>query len=475
MLAVGALIAALIGFSFFLSTQWSGKLGEVISRVDRLDPRWRFDDIQDDRLPVPPAERNGMEQILRADAAQKAGGFGNWSFPDLENKPRELAERREVITKSFEGDRNFPMILSDEQARLLTAEIEKNHEALRLARAMVNCPYGRLPTVYPANFWTMSLAPYQKVREVGHMLRYDALLRAHNRDSSGALKDVKAIVHAGRAVGDEPFLITMLIRIAMDQVAVRVLERTLGLGEATDQSLQEIQTLLAEQAKIPYFLIGIRGERAGNDRMLESIQNGTLPIKDLSTILGSTGYPGPIDLLLPLYSSITIKARRAEMLELMTEALEIGKLPTEKQQAAFQDWINKVTKLNRFNFIRMLLPAAGNVAEAQIRNLAVLRTAQVGVAAERYRMTTGHWPTQLADLTPRFLDSLPVDPYDGLPLKFNQQDGAFIVYTLGADRTDNGAQLDDKPFQLGSDIGFRLFEPAKRRQPFRPITDSQDE
>ena len=57
------------------------------------------------------------------------------------------------------------------------------------------------------------------------MLRHDALLRAHNKDLGGAMHDAKAILHAGRATGDEPTLIAILTRIALDHVAVDTLER----------------------------------------------------------------------------------------------------------------------------------------------------------------------------------------------------------------------------------------------------------
>ncbi|CAN5487066.1 hypothetical protein BH10PLA2_BH10PLA2_32470 [soil metagenome] len=185
-----ALVVLSGGSVFFVATKWSDRLGEAIARADRLDPRWRFDDIQNDRLPVPPSEQNGMAQIMAVDAARDSGGFGNWSLPELENKLEELAEWREAMNKSLEGEPKFPAILTDEQAHLLTAEIAKNSEALRLSRTLVNFPYGRYSITYPGNFWTMNLAPYQKAREVGNMLRYDALLRAHNRDLVGALDDV---------------------------------------------------------------------------------------------------------------------------------------------------------------------------------------------------------------------------------------------------------------------------------------------
>ncbi len=73
------------------------------------------------------------------------------------------------------------------------------------------------------------------------------------------------------------------------------------------------------------------------------------------------------------------------------------------------------------------------------------------------------------------MEKLPIDPFDGKPLKLLRSDDSFEVYSVGIDGIDNGGLLD-KPGNLpGSDIGFRLFDPAKRRQPARPMNKSEDE
>ncbi len=471
-------LMALALFSIPLLIAWrkgSTCVEEAIARADRLDSRWRFDDLQADRLPVPPADKNGSAQIAAIAAAEAKGGYGLWSFPQIQGDAAKQAQAREAMDKSLEGERNVPALLNEEQVRVLKAEQARSARALALARDLVRFPFGRIPITYPKNLWAVSLANCQQARPAGRMLHHDALLRAHNGDLSGALLDVKAIIHAGRAVGDEPFLIAILIRIALDHVAVNTLERSLGLGEATDQELRNIQACLLDQIQIPYLLQALRGERAGIDRMLEAVQNGEYSTNDLMKMLGPTGMDTTMVYAITLYTSATSMLRRAELLELMTDAVEVAKLPTEQQAAAFQVWMEKIKNLSMFSIARLIVPALDRVGDAHIRNQAVLRTAFVGVAAERFRLTKHRWPIKLEELTPAYLDQVPVDPFDGQPLRMKQVDGSFIVYSIGLDRIDDHGQLDVKPFQPGSDIGFRLFDPAKRRQPAKPFVIEEDE
>jgi hypothetical protein len=119
--------------------------------------------------------------------------------------------------------------------------------------------------------------------------------------------------------------------------------------------------------------------------------------------------------------------------------------------------------------LRLWVPACGKLAWADVRTKAQLRAAMVGVAAERFRMTKGRWPKDLAELIPSYLEAIPLDPFDGQPLRLRQSEGRFVVYSVGMDGIDNGGQLDDNPLQPASDIGFRLFDVDKRRKPAFPF------
>ena len=61
---------------------------------------------------------------------------------------------------------------------------------------------------------------------------------------------------------------------------------------------------------------------------------------------------------------------------------------------------------------------------------------------------------------------VPTDPYDGLPLRYLRTADGVVVYSVGPDRSDNQGNLvrNAKPTD-GTDVGFQLWDVAKRRQP----------
>src|SRR5205085_265144 len=67
------------------------------------------------------------------------------------------------------------------------------------------------------------------------------------------------------------------------------------------------------------------------------------------------------------------------------------------------------------------------------------------IALELYHRTHTEWPTTLDALTPEFLSEIPVDRFDGKPLKCTLRDGQPILYSVGSDRIDDGgvAPRDD--------------------------------
>jgi len=74
-----------------------------------------------------------------------------------------------------------------------------------------------------------------------------------------------------------------------------------------------------------------------------------------------------------------------------------------------------------------------------------------------------------------YLRGTPTDPYDGQPLRWRRFDDGLVVYSIGPDGEDNGGKLDrqNPPVTPGTDIGFRLWDAAKRRQPPAPAKPLQ--
>lgn len=68
--------------------------------------------------------------------------------------------------------------------------------------------------------------------------------------------------------------------------------------------------------------------------------------------------------------------------------------------------------------------------------LSLLGVAGVFVACNAYRQAEGRLPDSLASLVPRYMEAIPVDPYDGKPFRYAPAKG--IVYSVGLDLTDSG-------------------------------------
>jgi hypothetical protein len=121
--------------------------------------------------------------------------------------------------------------------------------------------------------------------------------------------------------------------------------------------------------------------------------------------------------------------------------------------------------------VRLQLPSSEKIFAAFARTRAVLRTASTGIAVERYRLAAGRWPESLADVVKtRLIAEIPLDPYNGQPLRYRRLKDGAVVYSVGPDGKDDGGVMNRNgdPTKAGFDQGFQLWDVDKRRQPPPP-------
>lgn len=75
------------------------------------------------------------------------------------------------------------------------------------------------------------------------------------------------------------------------------------------------------------------------------------------------------------------------------------------------------------------------------RTLAVLRVARVALAVAEFRARTGEVPASLSALVPAYLPAVPLDPWDGAPLRYD----AGKVWSIGDDQKDDGGTPPPDP------------------------------
>jgi ABC-type transport system involved in multi-copper enzyme maturation permease subunit len=435
------------GYSHFAAER---SLEQAIADADRLDPGWRLLELEAKRTIVPYEENSTY--VIREVRTRLPG---DWEVGRLYDQ---------FQVQGLDPEKQ----LKDRQVQVLTELLEKAEPVLILARRLVDMPRGRAPITWsPDGLWMM-LVDTQNSRSSANLLMYDTLLRTQEHDVDGALDSCRGIINAGRSIGDEPSLVSVLVRIAIRGVAINSLERAIAQGEPGDEAMRKLQSLLEDEEKAPLLVIGFRGERASFDRLMERLQSGEMSTKVLRGLWGGGSQEA-------ILISGPLKGQRASMLEIMTESVEAAKLPIERQEAEFKRIDASIS--SKPLITRMVLPAVGRVEQSYWGSQARLRAAIVALAIERYRRQHGRWPDSLAELVPDKLAAIPADPYDGQPLRYRRNSDGVIIYSVGPDKVDDGGKLDrNKPGSTGRDIGIQLWDPAKRRQPPpTPKTPGQEE
>ncbi len=439
------LLAALAGVGWLV--QVNGGLSGAIADADRLDPRWRLEEIEADR-PTPPPGRNAADTIA--------------AIRRLKPSPWPDATKDQLL-----NDLPAVNLLNEQQAAAVKEELGRAGPALAEARSLIDTPRGRHPITFAPN-WIGTLLPMvQANREAAVLLKYDVLDKAQAGDADGAVRSCHAAFHAGSSLGDEPFLISQLVRIACQAVAVNLLERTLAQGEPSDAVLAALQARIEAAEAEPLLLYGLRGERAGGHSLFENLRNGTVPTGNIAGIFGAGGGP-PAALNALAYIPGFLTTQHAGLLRFMNELIEVSKLPPDQwtdRLAAQTAQANQLPVL-----ARMMAPAVDKVAQACQRNHALLRCAVVMIAAERYRRAKGQWPATPGELVKAgLLTAVPGDPFAaGQAIKFARKGDGLIVYSVGPDGADNGGNVDKSGMKAGTDLGVRLWDVAARRQPPLP-------
>jgi hypothetical protein len=440
--------------AYYWYAHWSlaHDLDDAIGETDQLDPRWRLRDIEADRKPIAD-EHNAALHVISV--VRLLGRNAPADHPDY--------------TAVFEKNLTVLAQLNAQQIDILREAYEKMPEAFVEARKLKDMPAGRFPLTFRP-LWIDTLLPnHQDARRVISLLAHDAMWRVQQGDSDAALESCIALVNVSRAMGDEPLLITFLIRVNGLDALTTAVERCLAQGQPGDAVMKELQTLLpsARAARRAQFRSAVRGERAGHQQMFEAMGRERVPFSSLRAIRkGDYGS----EMKAWLWDRFPVLHARGypKHLRHMNKLVAAAQLPPEQQLERFTALDKELDRDVVFSDI--FAPNMLVVCRANLRTEASLSALEAGLACERFRLTKTRWPESLGELVQaKLLDAVPIDPFDGQPLRLTRRQEGLVAYSVGYDLQDDGGNVDRiRPLDPGSDIGFRLWDPPQRRQPPRP-------
>ncbi len=399
---------------------------------------------------------NGMERHI---AALRAAGYPT-SLAELTERdklPENAENAAALYLEAFDAlvlpaqDTNVPLLtmtalpkrgtpLPERMVADIARCLADNQKCLSLLREAGNiehCRYG-----WDWNYQQTRFAP---LRQCANLLRVAAVYQAQRGDGPAALASIVDILRLGASLRREQGLIHYLVRMSCVMISLQGLERALSATTFTDEQLRGLSEVLTEVS-------------AGFDLTREMVGECCFNIecwRDPSFLRAFNGTP----LTLPspatrgFIGTLALRSMYITMQDYLRDCVETSRLPPVPRLARFRQLDEELKrKLGKSLIERLsgLGPLLGGMERGQsgiaaldLRTQTQLTVARTALAVERHRLARGKVPEELAELVPQYLGQIPVDPFDGRPLRYRRTESGYLLYTILEDGQDNGGRQKD--------------------------------
>ncbi len=376
--------------------------------------------------------------------------------PDIENAAHTIEDAFSFYkTWDRKKSRSLPLVgtaelpprtesLSAEMKTLITEYIVDNNDALELlhAGAMIeNCRY----TADVSAGFNASAPNLGKIHRSARLLALDAVFHADNGDGASATRSAISCFGIARSLAGHPWTPFQGVRASCQDDAVSTIERVANQTELTDEQLVELVERVRESDRMSDISCALVGHRCAGLSFLrapESVNPDYL------------GGGVPIRPVLALYEAAGLADADAVIyLDLMDGYLKAVQLPLHRRQEAADAVDARLKATSRAHrLLHAIMPVFSRTITAEVRMIAHLRVADAGLAVERYRLAADRLPDKLADLVPKYLESVPRDPFDGNELRYKKLEPGFVVYSIGEDLSDDGGKERQRRKERGKKL-----------------------
>ncbi len=414
-----------------------------------------------DRQPVVPDAQNSVRVIVTF-------------APELQGLDRRDSRYKHL---PFLARQSLPMWNEPWEAETVEAisAYVSTHGAL-IARIdeVHDLPTGRFDTnlsVYTSLDPAAGKADPRLFGEVRTAAKIEALAALHDSfqgRADSAVRRVETQLNLADPPARDLSLLGALVSCAIEHMAVLTTERLLASDTLSVTSLNDLEAAFRRILHRPTLERGLRGERL--------IAIGM--IKEGMALAGKQAAPNrqQIPGILRALGGGWGEHQQAKVLEWYRPIIEAGDDYAQTLRAAREMDTEYGNTSAYFAMAKITVPSLSRAIELWGRRTGLVRSAIAALAVERYRLERGAWPESLAVLVPEHLPKVPLDPFDGQPLRYRRTDTGIIIYSIGEDGYDNEGYVEvaGKPGKQGPDIGFRLLDPELRGfRVVRPIDDAE--
>jgi hypothetical protein len=358
---------------------------------------------------------------------------GAWQWDEASRKAWEETWTKWETTGKIEFNAHDPAL------RQFLAREAPALKLLRQAAAMPGCyferDYGR-PSI------SMPLPELLPLRRGARLLALDAIYSAADGNYRRAVEDVNAILLMAEHIGGEPLLISEMVAIAVDRVAIQSLQVIIANFHVPVGDLAALKISDTVSFRV-LFQRGLRGEEALRLATFADVGSGRMKFSNIDA-----GHPYWIaDPPLSAAYRIFMLGDDLAAHRLFTAEMDhAARMPYWQARDRLQLIEQQMRDSPGGALTAMLLPAVGKVMETAAEADARRDVARLGLAIYVYRARNGRFPANLDDLAPEFIAAAPPNPFDGKPTKLRRTGGGVTVDSSNPEVAGAGG----KPFPLDS-------------------------
>jgi hypothetical protein len=383
-------------------------------------------------------------QIYRGDASlwpKRGGSWQKGTLTDLsgwQNYFQKFNATPAGKTNSFA----VPSPSQSPAADVLTA-LSIYNPALEELRAAAQRPAARLPMNYENFFEEVGTTmPWlTELKRIANFLQLRSVAEIQDGQGATALADIRLLLRVNDSIRDQPFLISHLVRIAIQAIALQPIYEGLAQHCWNDTQLADLESALAEKDFLADFQFAMRGERMCAIGTIESWRRAGESVDVMPT-----GFVTNNLHLMPSAFFYQNELTFAQMYDRYTLPLVNLTNRTVSVAACRADDAEFKALSQHWSFYqalaRMTFPAVSKSVEKFALIQAQVDLARVACALERFRLAHGNFPDTLDALAPQLIEKIPCDVINGQPLHYRRtEDGKFILYSVGWDETDDGGAV----------------------------------
>jgi len=375
-----------------------------------------------------------------------------WRSELFENTRYRLIEREEVIMSGQPWTRD-ECPLGAHWVETYSPYLDQLQQELR-QRKKLYVPF--LPSPREPNlFGALALPSLQLQRNLARSYAYRANLYLSEQNIPAALDDLVSIQHLGALLPQHPFLVEGLLGIAVQGIGDAQLAALIHSQVLSDEQLAELEARL--RPIVPQFDIVDcfdHGERLFSvGSLVEMVTRGARNYFQSGKDKVDPHWEQKIvhwDSVLremnERYDRYRDAAKTQDFQVIQQKHQFYSTLPANRQElkAYYESppWYllpSTKTEVMKYQWTETFVSSFSDYCSAFLKARVRHDLLRVMLALERYRRAHMSYPAALTELVPTYLPAVPIDPFDGLPIKYRRTPaGGYRAYSVWQNAIDDG-------------------------------------